>query len=113
MTDGAIPDFGPMVQRQDAAFVPIYRNFKMFWVYILRSELNNIYYIGSCRDVRKRLLLHNRGLVVSTKRYIPWKLIYFEKHFSLKSARSRELQIKKWKSRISIENLIKHSKISQ
>ena len=84
----------------------------MFYVYILRSKFNNEYYIGSCNDIKKRLILHNRGLVPSTKRYIPWSIVYIEEYKDLTNARKRELKIKKWKSRFAIENLIKHFKIS-
>ena len=80
----------------------------MFYLYILKSQLNLSFYIGSCHDIKKRIKLHNQGLVKSTKRYIPWKIIYIEPYNDLKSARKRELQIKSWKKRSAIERLIKH-----
>jgi len=45
--------------------------------------------------------------VKSTKKYVPWTIVYQEKFNSLMDARKRELQIKKWKKRKAIENLIK------
>ena len=80
----------------------------MFYTYILRSKSNNSYYVGSSQDVSKRLVLHNNGLVKSTKRHIPWILVYQEKHKTLLEARRRELQIKSWKKRIAIEKLFKN-----
>ncbi len=78
----------------------------MFYTYILRSELNNPFYIGSTNNIEQRLYFHNHGLVKSTKRYKPWQLIYIEEYKTLKFARNRELQIKSWKSRKSIESVI-------
>jgi len=83
----------------------------MFHTYILKSKINNNYYIGSCNDLSKRIKLHNSGLVRSTKRYLPWTLIYSENFENLSSARKREGQIKSWKSRKMIKKLIEHYKI--
>ncbi|MFH1575639.1 MAG: GIY-YIG nuclease family protein [Candidatus Nealsonbacteria bacterium] len=79
----------------------------MYCVYVLKSKINNSYYVGSCEDIIKRITLHNKGLVKSTKRYSPWELVYKEEFSSLKEARQRELQIKSWKKRVAVENLIK------
>jgi len=92
------------------AFVPIY-NFEMFYCYILKSLLNNSYYIGSCEEIKKRIKLHNNKSVPSTKRYAPWTLVYKEDFDTLSKARGREIQIKSWKSRIAIEKLIEHFKV--
>lgn len=78
----------------------------MFYTYILKSENNNTFYVGSCENLNQRINLHNRGLVKSTKRGIPWILAHKEEFSDFKNARRRELHIKSWKSRKSIENLI-------
>jgi len=83
----------------------------MFYVYILKSKINGAYYIGSCENIEKRLFQHNDGLVLSTKRYLPWGLVYKEAYDTLSKARRREKQIKSWKRRKAIEHLIKHFKI--
>ena len=82
----------------------------MFHAYILKSKNGN-YYVGSCENTNVRLNQHNKGLVKSTKRYMPWELIYIEEYSDLKNARKRERQIKSWKKRAAIEKLIKHCKI--
>ena len=83
----------------------------MFYVYILQLNQNGSYYVGSCKDVDKRLGAHNLGLIKSTKRYIPWDIVHTEEYPDLKATRQRELQIKSWKKRSAIERLIrKHSK---
>ncbi|PIV38626.1 MAG: endonuclease [Candidatus Portnoybacteria bacterium CG02_land_8_20_14_3_00_45_8] len=83
----------------------------MFYVYILKSVKNGAYYVGSCGNIDVRIDQHNKGLVPSTKRYLPWDLVHRDKFDTLKGARRRELQIKSWKNRKAIENLIKHFKI--
>jgi putative endonuclease len=83
----------------------------MFYVYILQSAKNASYYIGSCENIEKRLFQHNNGLATSTKRYLPWNLVYKEAYDTLSKARRRERQIKSWKKRKAIENLIRHFKI--
>ncbi|TRZ64224.1 MAG: GIY-YIG nuclease family protein [Spirochaetia bacterium] len=79
----------------------------MFYVYILISEKNNSYYVGSCKNIGKRLSQHNNGMVKSTKRFLPWTLIFSEEFENLNDARKREAQIKKWKRRSAIEKLVK------
>lgn len=79
----------------------------MYYTYILKSKINASYYVGSCKDIIKRINLHNGGLVKSTKRYKPWEIVHKEEYESLSKARQRESQVKSWKKRITIENLIK------
>jgi len=82
----------------------------MYYVYILKSQKNNSYYIGSCKNLQGRIIKHNKGSVKSTKRYLPWQLVYYETYPTLKEARRREKQIKSWKKRAAIEKLINASK---
>lgn len=83
----------------------------MFSTYILKSLNNSSYYIGSCKNIKTRLELHNKGLVRSTKRYVPWQLMHIEEYKTLSEARRREMQIKSWKKRSAIEKLFKDFKI--
>ena len=83
-----------------------YFDFMKFYVYILKSDVSSFYYVGSTQNISARLKLHNDGLVKSTKRYAPWKMVYNEEYPSLRDARKRELQIKSWKKRSAIERLI-------
>jgi len=85
----------------------IFEIFKMFYTYILKSEKNGSYYIGSCKNINTRLFQHNKLMVKSTKRYVPWSVIYYEEFETLKESRHRELQIKSWKKRVKIEELVK------
>ncbi len=50
-----------------------------FYVYVLESmRYKNEIYIGFTSDLKERLVWHNKGLNSSTKRYMPWRLIYYE-----------------------------------
>ena len=76
------------------------------YVYILQSERNGRYYIGSTNDVARRLEEHNGRQVVATRYICPLRLVYTEEFEEIIDARRRELQIKKWKSKKEIEKLI-------
>ncbi len=64
------------------------------WVYAIKSKLNGELYFGSTNDLRKRLKDHNDGKVMSTSRYKPWILLYYEAYKSEKLAKDREKKIK-------------------
>ena len=66
----------------------------MFYVYIIQSKVNNEIYIGFTSDLKQRLIEHNQGLNFSTKRYAPWKLIYYEVCIEKTDATRREKYLK-------------------
>jgi putative endonuclease len=66
----------------------------MFFVYIIRSELNGWFYVGMSQDVDKRLKEHNSGKARSTKGYRPWALFFFESFDTRIEARKREVYLK-------------------
>lgn len=68
----------------------------MYFVYILKSLKSQKLYAGFTSDLRKRLKEHNLGLVLSTKPYLPWKLVYYEAYLSEAEARHREHNLKLW-----------------
>lgn len=51
-------------------------------------------YIGSTSDLRRRVREHNSGKSRSTKRYMPWELVYYEAYLSEVDAREREKKLK-------------------
>jgi len=82
------------------------------YTYILFSEKKNKYYIGSTSDnLLERLRKHNSNHKGFTGGLGDWKIVYTDSSSTLSKARIRELQIKKWKSRKKIEELIKNSQI--
>ncbi|MDX9771322.1 MAG: GIY-YIG nuclease family protein [Tenuifilaceae bacterium] len=77
-----------------------------YFTYILESELNGRYYVGSCQDVAARLKRHNEGATPSTKPYRPWRVAWTQQHDCKEAALRREREIKRMKSRQYIERLI-------
>jgi putative endonuclease len=82
------------------------------YLYILESEKNGRYYIGVSEDLNDRLNRHNQGRSLATKAYRPWMLIYSERFDDRRSALARERQLKAWKNRERIGQLIGRSKSS-
>ena len=63
------------------------------FIYILRCADNRLY-IGSTRDIDKRIEAHKDGKVRTTKSRRPIKLIYSEEMTTYTEARKRELYLK-------------------
>ena len=66
----------------------------MFFVYVLRSEINGYFYVGMSQNVYERIAEHNRGKTKSTKAYKPWTLFFFETFPTRIEARKREVYLK-------------------
>ena len=80
---------------------------KNFGVYILESQKNRRYYIGSTDNIDRRVCEHNIGKVTSTKNMRPWAVKAFIKCNDLTEARSSEYKLKKYKRRDILEKVIK------
>ena len=78
----------------------------MTFVYILQSQKNNRFYVGTTDNLGRRMIQHNLGKNKSTKSSFPFELVYKEKFSSLSEARKRESYIKRQKSKQFIEKLI-------
>ena len=83
-----------------------------YHVYILQSDTDGSYYVGSTQDIDERLLRHNEGRSKYTKSRRPWALVHTEKFPSRSEAVKRENQIKSRKSRKFIEKLVGASRQS-
>ena len=79
----------------------------MAFFYILESKKNGRFYYGSTTDLKRRLEEHNRGKTKATRYLSPWKLLYYEEYSSLRQARQREHEVKKWKNKVKVLELIK------
>ncbi len=66
----------------------------MFYIYCLESAKYDEFYFGYTNDLKRRLKEHNQGLNFSTKRYVPWKLIYYEACLNENDAKRREKYLK-------------------
>ena len=67
-----------------------------FHVYLLRSKLDNSFYIGFAENLKERMEKHNQGMVQSTRNIRPMELIYFESYKSKKDALIREKRLKQF-----------------
>jgi len=76
------------------------------FVYILQSESNGSYYVGTTSCMRSRLAHHNSGATTYTRTRRPWKIVYYEEYGTGREGRYRERQIKRRKSRKYIDELI-------
>ncbi len=79
----------------------------MWYVYLLSSKNSGKWYIGSTKNLQKRILRHNSGKNKSTKHGIPWKVIYCEISLSEKDARAREKYLKSGNGRRYLKNRLK------
>ena len=68
-----------------------------YHVYVIVSEKRSklTSYVGYTKNIRKRLILHNKGKGAKFTRGRNWKIIYKEKYNTKNEALSREYYIKK------------------
>lgn len=78
----------------------------MYCAYILKSETTGQYYTGSTFDLDKRLIRHNSGRNRSTKKGIPWLVVYYEVFDNRNEAYKREMQIKSYKGGEAFKKLV-------
>jgi putative endonuclease len=85
----------------------------MFIVYAIISESNKKVYIGQTVNITERLKQHNEkgenhiGQFTKQNKG-PWKLIYKEEYYTRIEALKREKQLKSYRGRQFIKNLITH-----
>ncbi|HAH55463.1 MAG TPA: excinuclease ABC subunit C [Flavobacterium sp.] len=75
-------------------------------VYILFSETKDRFYIGYTSNLEERIIRHNQKSKGFTGASNDWNLVYYELFENQSEAIKREKQIKSWKSRIKIQELI-------
>jgi len=66
----------------------------MWYVYILKSRKYHWFYIGLTNNLRDRYKLHNEGKVKSTRKFKPFKLIYYEAYLNRYDTAKREQFLK-------------------
>ena len=81
-------------------------NLIMHYLYILRSEKDGNYYIGTSSDPERRLKEHNKGLSRATKYRKPFKLVHIEKFDTISEAYLREKWLKGLKSAKIIDKIV-------
>ncbi|WP_124641907.1 GIY-YIG nuclease family protein [Amniculibacterium aquaticum] len=78
----------------------------MFLVYILFSQTLGKFYIGMTSDIEKRMQKHLENHDGFTSKAKDWKIVFTQEFDDKSSALKREAQIKNWKSKKMILNLI-------
>lgn len=76
----------------------------IYYVYVLLSEEDNLFYTGYTSDLKNRLELHNAGKVFSTKNRTPLRLIYYEGCLNQQDATRREKYLKSGNGKIYLRN---------
>jgi len=80
----------------------------MYYVYVLISEKDNMFYTGYTSDIEKRFEDHLNGKVNSTRYRLPVKLVYYECSISQEDALHREKYLKSTYGKRYIRNRLKH-----
>jgi putative endonuclease len=65
-----------------------------YYVYVLRSLTDGQFYVGLTDNLPRRLQKHNSGEVTSTKRRVPFELLYWEGCLNRSDAAQREKYLK-------------------
>jgi putative endonuclease len=77
-----------------------------YFVYILFSDKFGKYYIGQTNNLEGRLKKHNSGNVISTKPYIPYRIVWSCSKPSRQEAMELEKKLKNLKSKIRLKKFI-------
>jgi len=74
-------------------------NHEAWFVYIAEC-VDHSYYVGIAHDLQRRIEEHNaKAGAKYTRKLSPVKLVWSEAHADVVSARTREVQLKKWTRR--------------
>jgi putative endonuclease len=71
----------------------------MYYVYVIKSISHNTRYVGSAKDISKRINEHNAGRCRYTSGRMPWQLLYQEEYSTRSDAMKREKFLKSGKGR--------------
>ena len=80
----------------------------MYTTYVLYSPTSNKIYIGFSSEVTNRLVAHNDSRNTGwTSSYQPWELLYTEEHPTKSAAMQREKELKTFRGRSFIREMVK------
>lgn len=68
----------------------------MYYVYMIKNSLDQLY-IGLSENPEQRVTDHNKGLGAEFTKSGQFKIVFIETYPDLLAARSREVQLKKWR----------------
>lgn len=79
----------------------------IYYVYVVCSKKNGMWYTGYTSDLRKRFKEHNEGISTYTKGRGPFEIIYYEASLNKDDAKVRELYLKSGMGRRYLKNRLK------
>ena len=83
------------------------RDNKAYYVYILRSTKDKLWYTGLSDDLRKRFREHNEEHIGWANGRGPFELMYYEMCKNITDARSREVYLKSGMGKRYLKNRLK------
>jgi len=98
-----IPALPDGKSRQGAEFR---KKMEKYFIYILKSLIRDITYVGCTNDLNRRLDEHNSGKSKFTSKYKPWQIIYSEETTSQKEALKLEKYYKSSAGRKKIKTIL-------
>ncbi|NQU16616.1 MAG: GIY-YIG nuclease family protein [Candidatus Saganbacteria bacterium] len=78
-----------------------------YYVYVLKSEKDNKFYIGYTANLKKRIKEHFEGKVKSTSCRRPLKVIFYEVYPNQKDALRREDYLKTSKGKTTLRSMLR------
>lgn len=80
---------------------------KFYYIYVLRSKIDNGFYVGYTENLKLRFEQHSKGQVISTRDRRPLEIIYSEMCLSKKDALHREKYLKTHHGKLFLRNRLK------
>lgn len=80
----------------------------MYYTYVLKSKKDGKFYVGVTKDLRRRFVEHNKGLVGATRHRRPLILVYYEACLDEKDAVKREKYFKTGFGRRFLKNRLEN-----
>ncbi len=81
----------------------------MYYVYVLKSQLDGKLYVGYTTNLEKRLQKHRSGEVLSTSPRRPLELVFYEGYKNMEDAKRREMYLKTSKGKSSLRMMLRDS----
>ncbi len=83
----------------------------MYYVYVIKSLKDSLFYVGYTENLKKRINEHNLGKVTSTKNRRPFELVYYEASRNQLDALKRERYLKTTYGKRYIRNRINNDSV--
>jgi putative endonuclease len=87
--------------------VYVYTPMTFWYVYVLRSLKDRMFYIGSTDNLKRRFQQHQHGQNISTAKRLPLELLYFEGHRSKEDAIRRDKYFKTTNGKVTLRQVLR------